>query len=217
MMTIDYILIPSLFSGHFYLLLSFSGLSRIVILSKRHLLPIILIQSAIKVAAAAADHFVSLLSWGGCPDWIWRLKHFELMQARIAATTTCSLGTDAEWQWPCRPAGGNWRQVQPDMTAAAAAAACRSGFKLIHRGAPCRPNQISPKLQARPKWTAIHHTSLFCTCYYLIREDPRTITLLLLLPQKVLGLWTNDKWWMHLKWTFLLVIFETMIATHYIT
>ena len=62
MMTIDYILIPSLFSGHFYLLLSFSGLSRIVILSKRHLLPIILIQSAIKVAAAAADHFVFLLS-----------------------------------------------------------------------------------------------------------------------------------------------------------
>ena len=67
---------------------------------------------------------------------------------------------------------------------------------------PYWPNQIC---SVRTKWTAIHHASLFCTCYYLIRAYiPRSI----FMPPKTLGLTTQ---WQMICQTRALVICVTTI------
>ena len=77
------------------------------------------------------------------------------------------------WQWHCRrplPAGGgkfelwSFKLIHPGLLLVLVH--CAASFEAAAAAPPYWPNQIC---SVRTKWTAIHHASLFCTCYYLIR------------------------------------------------
>ena len=94
-------------------------------------------------------------------------------------------------------------QIDPSRAAAAGGIGALCS-KLWGNGSspPYWPNQIC---SVRTKWTAIHHASLFCTCYYLIRAYiPRSI----FMPPKTLGLTTQ---WQMICQTRALVICVTTI------